>query len=36
MRSPACGQGMNTGIQDSVALGRLLVRVAVGPAGGLE
>ncbi|MFJ9786381.1 FAD-dependent monooxygenase [Amycolatopsis sp. NPDC101161] len=30
VHSPAGGQGMNTGIQDAVALGRLLVRVAAG------
>ncbi|MEU0791608.1 FAD-dependent monooxygenase [Amycolatopsis sp. NPDC005961] len=30
VHSPAGGQGMNTGIQDAVALGRLLARVAAG------
>jgi 2-polyprenyl-6-methoxyphenol hydroxylase-like FAD-dependent oxidoreductase len=30
VHSPAGGQGMNTGIQDAVALGRLLTRVAAG------
>ena len=32
VHSPAGGQGMNTGIQDAVFLGRLLARVATGQA----